>query len=55
MKGNCKEADRLVCIKDGDAEKTLDNNGYMRMLVGKRILLREAVLECMALVMISLL
>lgn len=55
MKGNCKEVDKLVCIKDGDGEKILDNNGYMRMLVGKRILLREVVFECMVLVMIFLL
>lgn len=45
MKGKCQETDRLVCTKDGGAEKTLDSNGSMRMLVGKRILLREPVLE----------
>ena len=24
---DCQEADRLVYVKDGDAEETLDNNG----------------------------
>lgn len=54
MKGDCQEADWLVCTKDGDAQKTLDSNGYVRMLVGTSILLREAVLEWGALVRISM-